>query len=80
MSNNGGAKDHNDMSLPEQQLRWDGDNMDEVPVVQGLLHGGGLRGMEANTNESKGSPTPAPSASGPTQMFGKPGDTLDECH
>jgi hypothetical protein len=79
MGTNGGDKDNNSTAVSGQEMCWDGDNMDEVPVVQGLLQGGGLRGMEANTAESKGSPTVVPAPSGPLQNYGEPGGVLDEC-
>jgi hypothetical protein len=67
MGDNPGDKEHNSAALSQQVLTHSGD---EVPYVTGLSHGG-LRGMEANTAESKGGPTDVPPSTA--------GGTLEEC-
>jgi hypothetical protein len=59
MSDNGGAKDHNDTPLSTTELGQHSGTRDNVmPSIQGHSARSKLRGKEANTDESKGETTP----------------------
>lgn len=52
--------------VPDKYIRWDVNETDELPTVQGYTNPGpttNLRGMEANTAFSKGSTTQIPAIS-----------------
>lgn len=70
---NSGEKSRNDFPVSTADLTWM--TGDVVPQVANQYKtpgsGGGLRGMEANTDESKGSPCPTPShGTASTHEFG----------
>lgn len=54
MATNGGYKENHSSPVDSLYLRWEGG--DKVPETSAVGRGGGLRGMEANVNENKGSP------------------------
>jgi hypothetical protein len=71
------------MPLNEEQMRYTRARDQMLPVVAGYVNPGptrNLRGVEANTNESKGVPYSCPPASGPMQEYGEPGGVLEESY
>ena len=83
MSDNSGEKSRNSMPIPTSDLTWSGNDL--VPQVANTRGNPGrtpnLRGVEANTDENKGTPVSVPAATGPTHENATTnhGGPLDEC-
>ena len=86
MGDNSGDMEHNSSVLSNDDMRWDPN--DKVPTVTNTYKNPGptsnLRGVEANTNESKGVPCSYDGwGTGDTHedgQTGSPPSGLDECY